>query len=1131
MSGKLGVFAGIPFPVLLVAAALTIHLCTSQAAAQNLDFQSQIQPVLNSSCVKCHAGANAGGGLSLDSAAALARGGKNGPAVVAGDPSHSSLYQRITSTDSATRMPLGAPALPAQNVKLIRTWIERGAPGVAAAKTARVDFVRDVRPIFEANCYGCHSGAQPKSQLRLDRREAAMKGGASGPDILPGDSKDSALIHRVLGTNGVVRMPFGEQPLKQDQIAALKAWIDEGAPWPDSAKGVEVQKHWAYVKPVRPPVPAVHEQNWVRNPIDAFVLARLEKEDLKPSPEASRETLIRRVTLDLIGLPPSPKEIDAFVNDKSAGAYERLVDRLLANPHYGERWARPWLDLARYADTNGYEKDRRRAIWKYRDWVIKALNDDMPYDEFTIEQLAGDLLPHPTTDQLIATGFNRNTLFNEEGGVDKDEEHWTQLLDRVNSTATVWLGSTLACAQCHDHKFDPFTQKEYYQFLAFFGNSDYKEKNYGDTSHKYIEPQLDLPTPEQAARRDELKKRIDELEAKLKSPTPELDAEQRRWEGTIKSLNASWKPLGDESVKSLVGTTLVRQSDGSWLATGSNPDTDAYVMQCRLPAGQRTTALRIEALPDPSLPRGGPGRDVYGNFALTEVRVELLRPSGKPQPLAMSAIKADDGRIKSRKDKPDAPLWSVDASREEKRLPRQLVLALKEPLTADSSQVRITLIHRSEYSGQGIGRLRVTATSAPAPETAAQAPAKVRPILEIQPDQRNKKQAEDLATAFREVAPSLKPARDELERLQDDLDSLGIITTLIMRDRPGVETLSAPIRIRGSFLSPGEVVHAGTPAVLNPWPEELPKNRLGLAKWLVNGENPLTARVAVNRIWEQYFGHGIVETSEDFGTQGERPSHPQLLDWLAVEFMDRGWNRKAIHRLIVTSSTYRQDSRVTTELEERDPYNRLLARGPRFRVEAEMVRDIALSVSGLLSPKIGGPSVFPYQPEGVWDLPYNDDKWAMSKGEDRYRRGLYTFVRRTSPYPSMTVFDAPSREVCTVRRVRTDTPLQALTMLNDPVFDEAARALAERVMKEAGPEPADRAKRAFRLCTGRVPKLAELKAILNGYEEQRKHFEENSDAAVKLIGQSGAAKDPADVAAWTMISNSLLSLDETITKE
>jgi hypothetical protein len=1003
------------------------------------------------------------------------------------------------------------------------------AASIFACSAQTVDFTGRIQPILTTSCTPCHHGAKGSAGLALDSAEAIARGGRSGAVIKPGDPAGSLLYQRITSDDKGVRMPMGGQPLPPETIALIRAWIERGAPGlPVSAAAKARAKHWAYIPPVRLPVPEVHQNKArVRNPIDAFIFARLEKEGLQPSPGASRETLIRRVSLDLIGLPPSPKEIDDFLNDKRPDAYECLVDRLLASPHYGERWARPWLDLARYADTNGWEKDERRSIWKYRDWVIDALNRDMPFDEFTIEQLAGDLLPNPTTEQLIATGFNRNTLFNEEGGVDKDEELWGNLIDRVNTTATTWLGSTLACAQCHNHKFDPFTQKEYYQFLAFFNNSAYVEKTYGDTSHKYIETKLNLPTPEQETRRKQLQSQIDALKTKLETQTPALDAEQRRWEAGLRALESSWKPLDAVSARSIAGTKLERQPDGSWLASGENPATDTYVIEARLPRPGSVTAMRIEALPDTSLPRGGPGRDVYGNFSLTKVQVEAIARSGEAEPVTIAQAKADDGDIKSKKDKPGTALWNVDASREEKRVPRQLVLKFGNPLPRGTELLRVTLVHASEYSGQGIGRFRLSATNVRAPEKTVQVSAELRPILAIPPQSRTEKQASDLSKAFREVAPSLEASHAELKDLEKSLDDLGIVTTLVMADRATDKPLSAQMRIRGSFLSPGETVDAGTPAALNPWPEGLPKNRLGLAKWIVSPDNPLTARVAVNRMWEQFFGHGIVETSEDFGSQGERPTHPELLDWLAVEFMDRGWSRKAIARLIVTSSTYRQDSHVTPELNERDPYNRLLARGPRFRVEAEMVRDIVLSASGLLSLKIGGPSVFPYQPEGVWDMPYNDDKWKMSSGEDRYRRGIYTFMRRTAPYPSMTVFDAPSREICTVRRVRTNTPLQALTTLNDPVFFEAARALAKRVIEEAKP-PASRAQLAFRLCTGREPKSNELEAILANYQSQREAFQQHPAQAAKV---AGAETNEADTAAWIMISNSLLNLDETVTKE
>lgn len=996
-----------------------------------------------------------------------------------------------------------------------------------AAQTA--EFGR-VQPIFTKSCAPCHHGAKGSGGLALDSVQGMAQGGRSGAVVKPGDPSGSVLYQRITAKDKSVRMPMGGDPLPPESIAAIREWIEHGAPgMTTSAAAKSTPKHWAYVPPARPPVPEVRQfKDRVRNPVDAFVLSRLEKEGLHPSPEANRETLIRRVSLDLIGLPPSPAEIDDFVHDKRPDAYERLVDRLLANPHYGERWARPWLDLARYADTNGWEKDRRRSIWKYRDWVIDALNRDMPFDEFTVEQLAGDLLPNPTTEQLIATGFNRNTLFNEEGGVDKDEEFWGNLVDRVNTTATTWLGSTLACAQCHNHKFDPFTQKEYYRFMAFFNNAAYEDKSYDDTSHKYIERQLSLPTPEQEVHRKELQEKIDALKAKLKTQTPALDAEQRHWESQMRKLEAEWKPLDVASARSLAGTRLERRPDASWLATGENPATDTYVIEARVPPARNLTAIRIEALPDPSLPRGGPGRDIYGNFSLTNVRVEAVSGSGGAGPVAIAKTKADNGDVRSDKDKPGTALWNVDASREEKRVPRQLLLKFANRLPAGTHLLRVTLIHASEFSGQGMGRFRISGTRMRDPERTVQVSAELRPILALPPSSRTKKQDDELSKGFRNVAPSLAASRAGLKQLQKSLDALGIVTTLVMADRQENEPLSAKIRIRGSFLSPGETVYAGTPASLNPWPGGLPKNRLGLAKWLVSRDNPLTARVAVNRIWEQFFGHGIVETSEDFGTQGERPTHPELLDWLAVEFMDRGWSRKAIERLIVTSSTYRQDSRVTPELSERDPYNRLLARGPRFRVEAEMVRDIVLSASGLLSPKIGGPSVFPYQPDGIWDMPYNDDKWKMSNGEDRYRRGIYTFIRRTSPYPSMAVFDAPSREICTVRRVRTNTPLQALTTLNDPVFFEAARALAKRVIEEAKPAPASRAELAFRLCTGREPKSNELETILANYQHQREAFQQHPAQTAKVAG--GEAQD-ADMAAWIMISNSLLNLDETVTKE
>lgn len=1083
----------------------------------------RVAEILRNSCGTCHSGTEAAGNLRLDSLASIALGGESGQAVIPGKSSESPLYRRISTSDRSIRMPPASAPLAADLVDALREWIDAGAPGmtVTAKITEPVDFLKDIQPIFRKNCYACHSGPQPKSRLRLDAKGGAMKGGVGGPAIVPGKSSESRLVHRVEGSGGEQRMPLKGEPLKPEEIARIRAWIDQGANWPGSDEDVVIEKHWSYRKPERPPVPSVKTAATIRNPIDSFILARLEKEGLDFRPEASRETLIRRASLDLTGLPPSPAEIDAFLKDQSPNAYERLVDRLLASPHYGERWARPWLDLARFADTNGYEKDRRRMMWKYRDWVIQALNRDMPFDEFTIEQIAGDMLPGATVDQKIATGFHRNTMYNEEGGVDKEEAHFEVLVDRVNTTATVWLGTTLGCTQCHNHKYDPFTQKEYYQMMAFFSHTDKEAQSYGDTSVKWREPQLDLATPTQEVQRTKLKGRIQELEHRLKTPTPALAKEQADWEASVRRAQGDWTVLQPSSVTSESGSTLTSQEDGAILASGENPQRETYVIEAKSTKSS-LTGLRLEAIPDPSLPRGGPGRDVYGNFILTEARLEYNDGRGWQQ-VAWKRILADDGRIE---DKKSDQAWIVDASRDEKRLPRQLVLVPREPLKLPpGTPVRITLIQNSDFVGQGIGRFRLSMTTSADPALIVKPRAKFRPILETPVSQRSEQESKDLAEFFRSVAPSLEAARDELKERRNELDRLGIVTALVMEEEPGVERPFDFVRIRGGFASKGDKVWAGVPAALGHLPEGVPPNRLALAKWLASKDNPLTARVAVNRIWEQYFGRGIVETSEDFGSQGARPSHPELLDWLAVEFMDRGWSLKSIHRLIVTSTAYRQSSAMTPKLLEADPYNRLISRGPRFRMEAEMIRDSALEASGLLSAKIGGPSVFPPQPPGVWDIPYSDDKWEESRGEDKYRRAIYTFVRRSAMYPSMINFDATSREVCTVRRVRTNTPLAALTTLNDEAFFEMAQAMARRIVAEGGKSNRDRVIYGYRLATGRKPEPEELDRVLSWLDSEMKYFSSHNAEAAKVAGGDRS------LAAWTMCSNVLLNLDEALTKE
>ena len=1016
-------------------------------------------------------------------------------------------------------------------------WARRWAtalflcPALVQAAEERVDFARDVQPIFRARCTRCHGADQQRSHLRLDSKTGALRGGLSGTVVIPGNSSGSALLQRISGLLQP-RMPFEDTPLPEAEIARIKSWIDAGAP---GAADVEPEKkgHWAYTKPVRPEPPSVANAAWVRNPIDRFVLARLEREGLTPAPEANRETLIRRVSLDLVGLPPTLAEIDAFLADPSPDAYEKVVDRLLASPHYGERWARPWLDLARYADTNGYEKDRRRAAWKYRDWVIDALNWDLSFREFTIEQIAGDMLPGATTAQKIASGFNRNTLLNQEGGIDVEEARWETLVDRVNTTASTWLGSTVACAQCHNHKFDPFSQKDYYRMLAFFDNADYRVEGLGEVVRDkwIVEPELELAPDDVLKRRDALKAESDALKKEI--DTRDLAAELGAWKRALRSAPAAWTVLDPVRVVSAYGASFEKRRDGSLLVSGQAADKDIYTVTARIPRGG-ITALRLEALPDPSLPASGPGRSPSGNFVLTRLSV-----SAGTQPVPLTRAVADfseDGKaVAQALDENEDSGWGVD---EQQGRAHVAVFLPARPIAAaaGATTLTFTLEQTAGSPRSTLGRFRLSATSSPNPWGGVQVPPDVKTILATPPAARTAEQTKALTDYFRPLASSLDAARARQAQLRRELEAIQIPTAMVMGDRAGVERPSTPLRIRGSYMSPGERVYAATPAFLPALPESQSPNRLGLASWLVDDENPLTARVTVNRFWEQLFGRGLVLTSEDFGTQGDPPTHPELLDWLATTFTSQGWSMKKVQRLMVTSATYRQSSRVAPAEVERDPYNRLLARGPRFRVEAETVRDVALAVSGLLSGKVGGPSVFPDQPDGVWDNPYSKDKWTLSEGEDRYRRSLYTFIRRTAPYPMLTTFDAPSREFCTVRRVRTNTPLQALTLLNDPASFAAAQALAERVLREAGPEPVSRAVHAFRLATARRPEGAELEPLLRFYRDQAARFARDEGAARTVAGggagtEAQALGTPAEKAAWTMVANVILNLDETLTKE
>jgi mono/diheme cytochrome c family protein len=984
----------------------------------------------------------------------------------------------------------------------------------ALASEAAVDFAREVEPILKASCVECHGADRQKGDLRLDNREAAMRGGTNGVSIVPHDHAKSLLIKRVLGEGDDPRMPKKKDPLSEQQIALLARWIDQGANWPESAATVAKAKRWSYIAPRAIAPPAVKDRAWIRNPIDSFILARLEQEGLAPEGEADRATLLRRVSLDLIGLPPAPAEVDAFIADRAPDAYERLVDRLLASPHYGERWARPWLDLARYADTQGYEKDNRRSQWPYRDWVIEAFNSDMPFDEFTIEQLAGDMLPNATRSQQIATGFHRNTMINEEGGVDAEEMRWNSLVDRVGTTAEVWLGSTMQCAQCHNHKYDPFLQREFYQLLAFFDHAD--------------EPLLTLAEERDEATKIRLQGEIAALKQALAAAAAKLGPEQAAWEAGL-GTPPDWTTLEIQEASTANGTVLSRQPDGSLLA--SKPAAkDTYIITAKA-ALPRLAAVRLEVLPDPSLPASGPGAAGNGNFVLSEIAVEVRSPGGK-QAIRFTGAHADF----SQNDWPvahaiDGKLDTGWAIQPETGKAHTASFAC-DPLDLPSgATLVVTLSQQSPYAQHIIGRLRLSASSRPDSGGTASLPKPMQAILAIAAAQRSAAQAGELAAYYLTISPALAERRAKLADLETQLAPRTIGTTMVMRERAGSTAPTTNVHIRGAYLAKGDLVSAGVPAILPPLDPAVTANRMALARWLVDGGNPLTARVTVNRFWEQIFGRGIVESSDDFGVQGQLPSHPELLDWLAVEFVRSHWKVKALHRLIVTSATYRQSARIAPAKLERDPANRLLARGPRFRIEAEMIRDVALSASGLLSGKIGGPSVFPYQPDGIWNIPYNGDKWSNDPGADRYRRGIYTFWRRTSPYPSFITFDAPSREVCTLKRPRTNTPLQALTVLNDPAYVEAARALARRMVREGGETTASRCGYGYRLCCAHPPSGSDLEILVKLCDRERERYRADPAAAKELIAGDPTTEEAAALAGLIVVANALLNLDETVSKE
>lgn len=1179
-------------------------------------------------------------------------------------------------------------------------------PGPAA----KIDFTREVRPILASHCFKCHGqdADARKAKLRLDLREIVTKPAKSGEvAIVPGKPDKSELVRRIFATDEDELMPppGAKNPLSATDKEILHRWIVEGA---------EYKPHWAFIAPKQTPLPKVHDPKWPQTAIDFFVLARLEKEGLKPALPADKFTLVRRLYFDLIGLPPTTAQADAFVNDASPTAYERLVDQLLASPHFGERWARRWMDLARYADTNGFEKDRQRSIWPWRDWVINALNCDLPFDEFTIEQLAGDMLPGATRAQIIATGFHRNSMLNEEGGIDPLEYRFYSMVDRVHATATTWLGLTMACAQCHTHKYDPIQHAEYYRFMACLDN--------------FIEPTFQVLEPEIAGQRQKIQEQIDALEAAL----PEkfhLD------------LRAAWQIPATVEFFSKNGADAELLADGSFRVGGANPDTDTYTLKYELKL-QRITHVQVEAIADDHFPQAGPGRADNGNFVLSELEMEVqAQNSGAgPRPLKFTGAQASfaqpgfpgknaiDGQLDTG--------WAIQGSgglaknqhaifalAELLELPNTAIVTIRliqnqgshhtlghfrisfgeqqvdqdltgqrrretrdrrcvqwlagqlpaaanwqslRPVSATSTApiltiqdddsvfcngdftksdtyslkfrnlpagikaLRLEMLPDDRLPGGGPGSvyyegmpgnfwlstLRLKADDRPvaltnATETYADRENTAAKALDDDPqtgwaitggvgrtqnavfqftqavtstnamqldmtcekyyaaglgrfrvwvttnDNARASQLDSAALAvltkygdqgklqslfsatnaslerdillrqFTLRSPDFAGPRAEIEKLRATLPKFS--TTLVTQERPPGQERQTFIHHRGEFLNTEAAVTPGVPAFLPPLPENAPKNRLALAQWLVSGTNPLTGRVIMNRQWEALFGRGIVPTTGDFGFQGELPSHQDLLDWLAVEFVKQGWSPKKMLKVIVMSATYQQASEGSPELRERDPMNVLLARGPRFRLDAEMVRDSALLASGLLSRKIGGPSVFPPQPPGVSsEGAYGPLEWKTSEGPDRYRRTLYTFAKRTAPYAMTATFDGPSGEVCLARRDRSDTPLQALTSLNDQVFMECARALGQLAAHAVGDDSA-RAGVLFRRCLTRPPTSGEQTQLVQFYQSQLSRFVSGELSAAEIMESKGIA-DLNEPAAWTTVARVLLNLDETINK-
>jgi len=1134
------------------------------------------------------------------------------------------------------------------------------------ATTGQVVFNRDVRRILSENCLRCH-GFDPKERkggkdgLRLDTFEGATADTGGKRAIVPGSAERSEVYRRIVTSDedDVMPPPKSGKKLTPKEIDTLKRWIQEGASY---------SQHWAYVRPVRPSLPKVSDESWTRNGLDYFVLARLDQEHLKPSPEADRYALIRRVSLDLTGLPPSIEEVDAFVADVRPGAYERLVERLLNKSAFGEHWARMWLDHARYADSSGYADDPGRTIWAFRDYVIRSLNANKPFDRFTMEQLAGDLMPGASDEQMVATAFHRNTMTNNEGGTNDEEFRNVAVVDRVNTTLAVWMGTTIACAQCHDHKYDPISQEEYFKLFALFNSTE-------DADRPDESPVLAVFSDEQKRKRSEWESEIRRLERVMSTSTPELVEARHSWERLF-TAEFAWTGLKPAHATSREGAQLTVGATGEVRAE-RKAKTDSYTLRIPIPSEQNLTALRLETVPDATLPKGGAGF-AEGSFVLSRVSARVIPPEaakvtgryvrveipGREKILSLAEVEVFSGGVNvatSGEAKQSStgfggpaklaidgntngnyegakstthteistdPWWELDlkmdkaverlviwnrtdsgtkerlsqfkisllgAKREviwtetvathpdpsrafvpdgsrELRFgtafadytqqgyeassvlrtgdkdrkgqgwavggqvdrPHALNLVMDSAFKASAGSIlEVVLVQDSKIDYATLAGFRVALTEDPRMEGLARLPAALLPVLRKPEPQRTTAEQSEVTRFYPTIAPALAGVRGQLDGLRKQLGELKPVTTVpVMRQLAGEKQRKTHVQRRGNFMDLGQEVSGGVPGVF-PSSRGGASDRLGLARWLMSPENPLTARVVVNHFWESIFGMGLVRTSEEFGAQGEPPSHPELLDWMATELMSSEWNIKHLLKLMVTSSAYRQSSRVSEALAARDPENRLLARGPRFRLSAETIRDQAMSVAGLLSGKMYGMPVKPAQPKQGLSAAFGSGiDWETSPGEDRYRRALYTTWRRSNPYPSMATFDAPNREVCTVRRERSNTPLQALVTLNDPVYVEAAKALARRILRHNA-KPEDRLRFGFRLCVSRPPTQQEAEGLLALQRRAMERYRGAPEKARSLVSASGLMApegDATELASWTVVANVLLNLDEVLMK-